>query len=52
MDEDIFMRRNRDIAELTISARPDTAEYIRSDGSIVVKLNEALYGTVQASRLW
>jgi hypothetical protein len=52
IDQDIHMKLGRDIAEI-LSAEDDTVlKHIRNDGSIAVKLNKALYGTIQASRLW
>jgi hypothetical protein len=52
MDEDIFMRLAPDVCALLIEDDPKHRKSLRPDGSIVVQLKKALYGTKQASRLW
>jgi hypothetical protein len=52
IDEDITMTLPTEVSELLVAVDPSTAAYIRSSGGIAVKLKRALYGTVQASRLW
>jgi hypothetical protein len=52
MPSDVYMRLGSDVSELLLEADPNFASYVRADGSIAVRLRKALYGTVQASRLW
>jgi hypothetical protein len=52
MSSNVYMRVGPDIVELLQLADPTFASYARADGSVVVRLRKALYGTVQASRLW
>jgi hypothetical protein len=52
IDREMFMRLPKDLTEVLIGAHPQYSKFVRPDGGIVVKLNKALYGTIQASRLW
>jgi hypothetical protein len=35
-----------------LKADPNTKKYVTEDGKLMVKLKEALYGTIQAAKLW
>jgi hypothetical protein len=48
----ITMRLNKIIASELCEVVPDYREYLRNDGSMVVKLERALYGCVESARLW
>lgn len=52
MDAEVFMRLAPDISDLLVQSRPSVKPFFRGDGSLKVKLDKALYGTIQASRLW
>jgi hypothetical protein len=52
MGEDIYMRLSPDVCALLTEDEPRHRASLRADGSIVVQLKKALYGTKQASRLW
>ena len=52
IDEEIYMIVNKDTAREMIKINPSYKESVMSDGKILVKLNKALYGCVQSSKLW
>jgi hypothetical protein len=52
MERDVFMTLQPSIASILVKIEPKYKEYIRGDGSLVVKLNKALYGCIESSRLW
>jgi hypothetical protein len=43
---------DKSIAETPLEVKPDWKSYQRRDGSLLVRLLKALYGTVGAGRLW
>jgi hypothetical protein len=52
IDREMVMKLSKDIAALLITAHPEYKAFARPDGSIHVRLKKALYGTIQASKLW
>jgi hypothetical protein len=52
IDSEIHMRLPPEICAIMVSEDASLSKYQRKDGSIVVKLAKALYGTIQASSLW
>jgi hypothetical protein len=40
------------VAEAVIKCKPQWAEYVRADGTMVVRLKRALYGCKQSGKLW
>ena len=50
--DDIIMHLKKEIADVLLQVDESYKEFLRRDGSIVVKLNKALYGLRQAPRLW
>jgi hypothetical protein len=52
IDDEIHMRLPPEICAILVAEDASLVKYRRRDGSIVVKLAKALYGTVQAAKLW
>ena len=50
--DEVLMRLNKPIADLLVRLDSKYEEYRNDDGSMVVKLNRALYGLVQSAKLW
>ena len=48
----VHMTIDKHITELLTNMDPSYIPFVRTNGSLVVRLDKALYGTVQASRLW
>ena len=48
----VHMRLDRVISELITRLQPEYAEYLDHRGSIVVRLQRALYGCVESAALW
>ena len=49
---EVHMRLNRVMTSMLITLDPSYKRYQEPDGSVVVKLDKALYGCVEASLLW
>jgi hypothetical protein len=50
--DDLYMRLHSDMAAIMVKLKPEWKTYLDERGSLVVKLQRALYGTVEAARLW
>ena len=50
--EEVYMSINPDEAEILVMLKPEYRQYLRTDGSMVVKLNKALYGCIESAKLW
>ena len=48
----VHMRLDKMIASILVKIAPDYRQFINYDGTIVVQLDKALYGTVEAASLW
>jgi hypothetical protein len=48
----VHMRIDGQLADLLVKIRPDYARYRNGDGSIIVRLDKALYGCIEAAKLW
>ena len=48
----VYVRLGKEVAELLCRLAPKYVEYIRNDGTIVVKLRRALYGCIESAVLW
>ena len=51
-EPDVYMRICRRIVAYLLMMYPELSEYLQADGSIITLLLKAMYGCVQASRLW
>ena len=49
---DVYLRIPADVAELLIRIDPTYADFKEKNGSVVVKLDKALYGCIESSKLW
>jgi hypothetical protein len=52
IDEDVFVRIGKNVAPSLIEVDPSAKEFLQQDGTIIVRLNKALYGCVQSGLLW
>ena len=52
MERDVFMTLQPNIAKILVQIDPNYKACIRGDGSAVVKLDKALYGCIESSKLW
>jgi hypothetical protein len=50
--EDIYIVINAELAAMFIALFPEHSTKRRADGSIICKLKKAMYGLIQASKLW
>jgi hypothetical protein len=48
----MYMRIQRKLVAYLLEIFPQIAKYVQADGSIVTQLQKAMYGCVQASKLW
>ncbi|CAM6031994.1 unnamed protein product, partial [Sphagnum compactum] len=46
------MRLDKTLAAALCDVEPTYREYLRNDGTLLVKLQHALYGCVESARLW
>lgn len=53
-NESLFMKLDRETAQIYMKLEPETDwnEYIRPDGSLIVKLNKSLYGLKTSAKDW
>jgi hypothetical protein len=52
MKEEVFMSLNKTVSDLLIQCQPKYKQFLRSDGTCVVRLIKALYGCVESGKLW
>lgn len=50
--EDVIMILDKTVAEQYVKVRPEVANMLNEKGELYVKLQKALYGSLQASKLW
>jgi hypothetical protein len=48
----VYMRLDKLMTSILVKIDPTFAEFVLDDGSSVVQLDKALYGTVEAAKLW
>jgi hypothetical protein len=48
----VHMRLDRDMTQMLMQIDPTYQQYVEADGSMVVQLDKALYGCVEAVALW
>ena len=49
---DIFMRLDKTVSEILCDIDSQHRSFLRTDGTIVVRLEKALYGCVESAKLW
>ncbi len=52
INEDVYVQIDDTLSAIFVNVVPEWTEYLRGDQKLVVKLDKALYGTVQAARLF
>ena len=50
--EEVLMHINPDEADILCLMKPEYKEFLREDGSLIVRLTKALYGCIQSAKLW
>jgi hypothetical protein len=48
----VHMRIRGKLAEWLVHIAPEFAEFVNADGSIIVKLDRAMYGCIESAKLW
>ena len=48
----VFMRLDKFLTSVLVDLDPSYQQYVRKDGSCIVQLTKALYGTIQAAKAW
>ncbi len=48
----VFMRLDKVMAGVMVHIDPSYKQYLRDDGTVVVKLEKALYGCIESAKLW
>jgi hypothetical protein len=48
----VHMRLDKTMTDIIVELDHEYRKYVCSDGSVVVRLDKALYGTVEAASLW
>jgi guanyl-specific ribonuclease Sa len=48
----VFMRLDPMLTKILVGMYPEYAPFVQRNGTVVVQLDQALYGCVEASRLW
>ena len=48
----VNMRLDKYLTSVLVKIAPEYEEFVEGDGTIVCRLNKALYGTIEAARLW
>jgi hypothetical protein len=52
MTSETYMRLDRRLTALLVEEHHDYAKGVRKDGTLIVRLRKALYGTIEAAALW
>ena len=52
MTEDVYVQVDDTVSAILVNMMPQWHDYLRGDGKLIVKLDKALYGCVQAARLF
>jgi len=48
----VFMRLDKFLTSVLLELDPSYQQYVRKDGTCIVQLTKALYGTIQAAKAW
>lgn len=51
-EEEVLMSLDKTLAMLLVKIKPEYAQYLLKDGTMIVKLNKALYGCIESAKLW
>jgi len=51
-EKEVFIKLSADVAKIMVEINSAYREFLNSDGTMLVQLNKALYGIVEAPRLW
>ena len=51
-EQEVLMKLDPIVAAILVKLRPDYESFMQPDGTIVVKLDKALYGCVESAKLW
>jgi len=52
MIEEVLMLISKELADILVKSNPQFKPYQREDGTIIVRLDKALYGCVESGKLW
>ena len=52
MDLDVYVRYEPEMTALLTECDPSLVDYVQHDGTLVCRLKKALYGCIQAAKLW
>ena len=47
-----FMRLNEELTRMLVELEPEFKKFVEDDGTLIVKLDRALYGLIEAPALW
>ena len=51
-DQEVLMRLDRTMAVILIKIKPEYKGFLCNDGTMIVRLDKALYGCVESPKLW
>ena len=51
-EKEVFIRLTADVAKIMTDINEEYRQFVNEDGTMIVQLNKALYGIVEAPRLW
>jgi hypothetical protein len=52
MVQDVFVYLSKEVATILVERDPSYAKFVEPNGQILVKLDKALYGCIESSKLW
>jgi len=52
LDDDCYIRLSKSMTDIWIRHKPSDAQYVTSNGELILKLKKGLYGLVQSPLLW
>ena len=52
LDNPVYMRIEPALADIIVKHHPQYAQFIRKNGELIVKLRKAVYGCIEAAKLW
>ena len=51
-DKTVIIRLTREVSATLISLRPEYREFMQRDGTVLARVNRALYGLIESAMLW